>query len=140
MQPALDSTILDRLVSLGRERGHLTTEDLRAGLPVETMSADEIARIVAHLEETGVPVELEDGLLSPKEKPVPRRSAEIIPFPRPRADRRRPGAKPLQPARPALPQAGQDARESPPFAHWAVAGAGMLAFAVFSLIIFATVG
>jgi len=104
------------------------------------MSTEEIARIVTHLEEVGVPVEIEDDLLSSSTRPVPRRSAEIIPFPGPRADRKRPHAKPLQPARAVLAQAGQDAEESSPFAYWAIAGAGVLAFAVFSLIVFATVG
>jgi len=140
MQPALDSTTLDRLISLGRERGHLTTEDLRASLPIESMNAEEIALIVVHLEETGVPVELEESLLSPDPKPMPRKSAEIIPFPGPRADRKKPRAKLLQPAKPALPEARQTPTDGSPFAHWAIAGAGVLAFAVFSLIIFATAG
>ncbi|HEU6440793.1 MAG TPA: RNA polymerase sigma factor region1.1 domain-containing protein [Microvirga sp.] len=140
MQPALDSTTLDRLISLGRERGHLTTEDLRASLPIESMSADDIALIVVHLEETGVPVELEPELLSPDQKPVsmPRHSAEIIPFPGPRAKSRPAKAQPLQPARSSISEPRDETADLMPPAHWVVAGAGILAFAVFSLIIFAT--
>lgn len=140
MQPALDSHTLDRLISLGRESGHLTTEDLRASLPVESMSAEEIAQVVVHLEETGVPVELEENLLSPHVKPValPRPSAEIIPFPGPRASRKPFKAKPLQPAKPALPEPRQTETEEASFSPWIVAAAGMLAFTVFTLIIFAT--
>jgi hypothetical protein len=138
MQPALDSTTLDRLISLGRERGHLTTEDLRASLPIESMSAEDIALIVAHLEETGVPVELEDSLLSSDPRPMPQKSAEIIPFPGPQSHRKPAKAKPLQPVKPALPEPRQVPTEDTPAAHWVIAAAGMLAFAVFSLIIFAT--
>jgi hypothetical protein len=138
MQPALDSTTLDRLISLGRERGHLTTEDLRASLPIESMSAEDIALIVVHLEETGVPVELEDSLLSPDSRPMPRKSAEIIPFPDPQTHRKSSKAKPLQPVKPALPEPRQAPTEDAPAAHWVIAAAGMLAFAVLSLIIFAT--
>ncbi|WP_052954642.1 RNA polymerase sigma factor region1.1 domain-containing protein [Microvirga vignae] len=142
MQPALDSNTLDRLISLGRERGHLTTEDLRASLPIESMSAEEIALVVVHLEETGVPVELEESLLLPDPKPVamPRQSAEIIPFPGPRASRKPSKAKPLQPAKPALPEPRQAETQETSFSPWIVAAAGMLAFAVFALIIFATAG
>ncbi|WP_445504057.1 RNA polymerase sigma factor region1.1 domain-containing protein [Microvirga sp. G4-2] len=140
MQPALDSNTLDRLISLGRERGHLTTEDLRASLPVESMSAEEIALVVVHLEETGVPVELEESLLSPHPKPMamPRRSAEIIPFPGPRTSRKSSKAKPLQPTRPGLPEPRQTETEETSSSPWMIAAAGMLALAVFSLIIFAT--
>jgi hypothetical protein len=105
------------------------------------MSAEEIASIVVHLEETGVPVELEEGLLSPSPKPMPRKSAEIIPFPGPRSDRKKkPQAKPLKPAKPEPPKVNQKTESGSPFAHWAVAGAGVLALAVFSLIIFVTAG
>lgn len=140
MQPALDSTTLDRLIALGRERGQLTTEDLRASLPVDNMSAADIALIVVHLEETGVPVELEDSLLSPHSEPSsqPRRSAEIIPFPGPRSDMKKPKARTLQSAKPVVPEPKSNAATSTPVAHWAVAAAGVAAFAVFSLIIYAT--
>src|SRR5688500_11702123 len=114
MQPALDSTTLDRLISLGRERGHLTTEDLRASLPIESMSAEDIALIVVHLEETGVPVELEDSLLSPAPRPMPRKSAEIIPFPGSQGYRKPSKAKPLQPVKPALPEPSQTPTEDAP--------------------------
>ncbi len=141
MQPALDSSTLDRLISLGRERGHLTTEDLRASLPVETMSAEDIALIIVHLEETGVSVELEDSLLSPDPKPAPRQSAEIIPFPGPRAAQRKaPKAHFLQPAQTPLPHPHQPGPQNSRMAHWVIAAAGCLAFVVFSLIIFATAG
>jgi hypothetical protein len=140
MQPALDSTTLDRLISLGRERGHLTTEDLRASLPVERMSAEDIALVVIHLEETGVSVELEDSLLTPRSGPVVRHNAEIIPFPGPRAKQTPFKVKPLQAANPVPPEPSPVSAGNTPSAHWVVAAAGVLSLAVFLLIIFATAG
>jgi hypothetical protein len=140
MQPALDRTLLDRLIVLGRERGHLTTEDLRINLPVERMSAEEIALIVVQLEGSGVPVELEDSLISPAPEPSPRKSAEIIPFPkRPVADRVRVKPLPLRPAmvQPAAAEPIQ-VEEAAPLSLWIFAGAGLLAFVAFTLIILAT--
>lgn len=140
MQPALDSSILDHLISLGRERGHLTTEDLKASLPIETMSTEEIASIVVHLEETGVPVELEDALLSPNPKPVlPQRTAEIIPFPGPRSAHRKPSkASSLKPINPSPADAVETNPQPSRMAHWAVAAVGGLALIAFLLLIVAT--
>jgi hypothetical protein len=140
MQQALDRNTLDRLVALGLKQGHLTTEDLRDSLPIESMSAEEIALIVVHLEESGVPVELEDSLLSPNPKPrAPEmKGAEIIPFPgrsaRPQA---KPSNAPLQPVTPPLPHAPEPEPHNSRFAHWAVAGSGLLVLLVLGLLIFA---
>ncbi len=60
----IDSGTLARLVALGRRKGHLTNQDLEEALPVDTMSAGDIALVVVHLEETGVPVELDETLLA----------------------------------------------------------------------------
>jgi hypothetical protein len=140
MQPALDRTILDRLITLGRDRGHLTTEDLRMNLPVERMSAEEIALIVVQLEGSGVSVELEDSLISPMPDPASRRSAEIIPFPkRPATDRARAKPVPLKPAMPRPVAADPiQVEEEAPLSLWIFAGAGLLAFVAFTMIILAT--
>ncbi|MBM6583710.1 RNA polymerase sigma factor region1.1 domain-containing protein [Microvirga sp. BT689] len=129
MQQALDSNTLDRLISLGRKQGQLTVQDLETNLPIHSMSTDEIALIVVHLEEAGVPVELDDSLVTSNAKPLqaPLRSAEIIPFPdRAAAARMKKRTAPLQKALPAQPEppafAGQERRA----AHWAVAIAGFL--------------
>lgn len=55
----IDSGTLARLVALGRRKGHLTNQDLEAVLPVSAMSAEDIALVVVHLEDAGVPVELD---------------------------------------------------------------------------------
>ncbi len=143
MQPALDKNTLDRLTSLGLKQGHLTTRDLRASLPVESMSAEEIALIVVHLEETGVPVELEDNLISPDPKPVamPARTAEIIPFPgRSATARNRPKPLPLQPATPASPEPAKPAPVDGSNVHWAIAAAGLLVLTTLGLALYALVG
>jgi hypothetical protein len=129
MQPAFDSNTLDRLIALGRERGHLTNQDLEANLPIASMSAEEIALIVVHLEETGVPVELDDSLLSPNAKvsPAPAKSAEIIPFPdRAAAARMKRRTAPLQKGQPSQAEAAKSSPQGKRAAHWAVAVSGLL--------------
>ncbi|MEE1613528.1 RNA polymerase sigma factor region1.1 domain-containing protein [Microvirga sp. CF3016] len=129
MQPALDSNTLDRLIALGREQGHLTNQDLEANLPIASMSAEEIALIVVHLEESGVPVELDDSLVSPNAKPnpAPVKSAEIIPFPdRAAAARMKRRTAPLQTVNPSQPAVAQSAQQGRRTAHWAVAISGLL--------------
>lgn len=61
----IDSDTLARLITVGRQKGHLTNLDLETVLPVETMSAEDIALVVVHLEDAGVPVELDETLLAP---------------------------------------------------------------------------
>ena len=54
---------LDRLIATGRSQGGLTSEDLRRALPIDAMSPEDLALVVVHLEEEGVPVELDESLL-----------------------------------------------------------------------------
>ncbi|WP_230533324.1 RNA polymerase sigma factor region1.1 domain-containing protein [Microvirga roseola] len=133
MQSALDRNTLDRLIAVGRKQGHLTTEDLRTGLPVESMSAEEIALIVAHLEETGVPVELEDRLIfpEPNPRPVPPGGAQIIPFPAERSVRARSLTKPA-PLKVAPPSFEPLPSELQPKSgtHWIAAVVGLFVFAL----------
>jgi sigma-70-like protein len=148
MQQALDRNTLDRLITLGRRQGQLTTEDLRASLPIESMSAEEIALIVVHLEESGVAVELEESLLSQGSAPKPPATmgAEIIPFPRPAA-KPRPKPKavslkaevPLQAEVPPLQMPARPEAGPSRAIHWIVAAAGLLTLAVVGLVIFASV-
>ena len=95
------------------------------------MSTDEIALIVVHLEEAGVPVELDDSLIAPNAKPLqaPSRSAEIIPFPdRAAAARMKKRAAPLQKAPPAQPSHPPSSSRKSGLPHWAVAIAGLAGF------------
>lgn len=60
--PAVTRQDIDRLIALGRSRGGLTPADLHATLPIDALSAEDIAGIVLEVEEAGVPVELEELL------------------------------------------------------------------------------
>ena len=64
MQQALDSNTLDGLISLGRKQGYLTNQDLDANLPIDSMTAEEIAIIVIHLKETGIKVLLDVSIIA----------------------------------------------------------------------------
>ncbi|MBA1157660.1 RNA polymerase sigma factor region1.1 domain-containing protein [Microvirga mediterraneensis] len=133
MQPALDSNTLDRLIALGRQQGHLTNRDLEDNLPIASMSAEDIALIVVQIEETGVPVELEDSLVSPNAKPSPApvRSAVIIPFPdRAAAARMKQRKVPLQKAPSSAAATATSTVQRSRAAHWAVAVAGVLVLAL----------
>ena len=44
-------------------RGAVTTSDLREILPVDTMSADELALVVVKLEDAGVAIEVDEALM-----------------------------------------------------------------------------
>jgi hypothetical protein len=132
MQQALDSNTLDRLIALGRQQGQLTTLDLETNLPIHSMSAEDIALIVVHLEDAGIPVELEDSLMAPHPRPAaaPTRSAEIIPFPDcAAAGRMKKRAAPLQKAVSAQAQPAFVQQEKRA-AHWAVALGGLLVLAL----------
>ena len=63
MQGIISADALRRLVATGRSQGGLTSEDLRRALPVDAMSAEDLALVVVHLEEEGVAVELDESLL-----------------------------------------------------------------------------
>jgi hypothetical protein len=80
MEPMIDKDVLERLVARGRQRGHVTTEDLRRALPVGAMSPDEIALVVVHLEDQGVPVELDESLTAPHPGPrsAPPEGPELV--------------------------------------------------------------
>jgi hypothetical protein len=55
-----------RLKERGRAAGQLTVADLAKELPVEGMDAEEVALVIAHLEEAGIPVTLDEDLLRPR--------------------------------------------------------------------------
>ncbi len=95
MQPAIDRSSLERLVALGRQKGGLTNQDLAQALPVNDMSAEDIALVVVHLEESGIPVELDESLMSPHGSGSPNlvQGAQIVSRPE-RLDH--PQAKPVR--------------------------------------------
>jgi Sigma-70 factor, region 1.1 len=52
-------------MQLGRRRGGLQIDDIRQALPVDTMTIEELADVVARLEEAGIAVEIDAGMLTP---------------------------------------------------------------------------
>ncbi|MCJ2052805.1 RNA polymerase sigma factor region1.1 domain-containing protein [Methylobacterium sp. J-070] len=70
MSQTIDRGTLDRLIALGRARGELSPDDLRAALPVEHMEVEALVLMMLELEAAGVSVE-PDAFGPPAERPVP---------------------------------------------------------------------
>ena len=64
MAAGISNETLQRLIDLGKQKGQLSPEDLFSLLPVDRMSAEDIALVVLEIEEGGVPVESEEALLT----------------------------------------------------------------------------
>jgi len=142
MQPAIDRTTLESLIALGRQKGGLTNRDLEAVLPTGAMSVEDIALVVLQLEEAGVPIDLDESLLSQHHGAVtsrPVQTAEILQFPK-RPDMP-PGArlkeKPSTAPLPA-PQIASHVTIPSRRVHWAVTGSivvvVLIALAVLALL------
>jgi Sigma-70 factor, region 1.1 len=65
----ISTTAFDRLVQLGRQRG-LKIDDIREVLPIDTMTVEEIADVVVRLEDAGISVDVDAGLLTPHHRTV----------------------------------------------------------------------
>ncbi|TGD98010.1 RNA polymerase sigma factor region1.1 domain-containing protein [Methylobacterium nonmethylotrophicum] len=130
MQAAFDRTTLDRLVALGRSQGGLTPDDLRRALPVDRMSAEDIAMVLIELEEAGIPVDPDEALLRPG-RPLP--PAGAIRLPEPPASAPAAPAPESPPAVAAAPAPGPRPAAPPAprgGAHRAVVWAGLAALAL----------
>ena len=66
----ISTTTVDRLIQLGRRRGGLVIDDIGQALPVNTMSTEELADVLARLEEAGISVEIDPALLTPHHRKV----------------------------------------------------------------------
>lgn len=55
---------LATLIAEGKAKGFVDTQDLLRSLPVQAMSPEEIALVVVEIEDSGVPVELDERLLA----------------------------------------------------------------------------
>lgn len=67
---------VQRLIEQGRRTGRLTTDDLSRALPVQTMSAAEIAAVVDRLDAAGIDVDVDERLTGGR--PRPQRQAEPL--------------------------------------------------------------
>lgn len=59
---------LSELISLAHRRGGISMEDVRKTLPIESMTADDISRVVARLDEAGFDLEIDPELIGPEDK------------------------------------------------------------------------
>ncbi len=107
MAGAIPSAVLDGLVEQGRKRGRLTTDDLTRALPIHAMTPDEIALVVAHLEDAGVPVEVDEALLGGRPRPIAQNAV-------PAARLREPAAAQAAPAPVAASPGGHHAPAASP--------------------------
>ncbi|BCM84302.1 RNA polymerase sigma factor region1.1 domain-containing protein [Methylobacterium indicum] len=131
MQAAFDRTTLDRLIALGRSRGGLTPDDLRQALPVDRMSAEDIALVLIELEEAGIPVDPDEILLRGGGTPLPAGAVRLPEPPAPGPDA--PVPEPPPAAAAAATAAAPDRVSAPPDrggAHRAVVLAGLAALAL----------
>jgi hypothetical protein len=69
MSQTIDRGTLDRLIALGRDRGELSADDLRAALPVEHLDVDDLVLVMLELESAGISVEPE-AFGPPADKPL----------------------------------------------------------------------
>lgn len=53
---------LDELVNLARRRGRISMDDVRQVLPIDSMTVEDIARIVARLDEAGFELDIDPSL------------------------------------------------------------------------------
>ncbi len=133
----IDRSTLDRLVTLGRTKGHLTNEDLQAALPVDSMGADDIALVVVHLEEAGIPVELDESLLTsqPSKPPTETHAFEILspekPVDSPSLERPDLSSLDIQPS--LLSNVHGSENQAASGAHKAIILAGIAVLALFAL-------
>ena len=66
----ISTTVFDRLLELGRQRGALQSDDIRQALPVDTMTIEEIVDVLTRLEEAGIAVEIDPALLIPRHRKI----------------------------------------------------------------------
>lgn len=67
---------VERLIEQGRRTGRLTTDDLNRALPIQSMSAEEIAAVVDRLDAAGIDVDVDERLTGGR--PRPQRQAEPL--------------------------------------------------------------
>ena len=136
----IDRSTLDRLVAEGRAKGQLTNEDLAAALPIGTMDPDDIALVVVHLEEAGIPVELDESLLTGQPS-RPSEGVRRVEFMAPEGPLASPSPAPpdLSGGAPAAPDARRDdvsGHGAGPSVHRAVALAAVAVVALLALAVF----
>jgi Sigma-70 factor, region 1.1 len=83
----ISTTAIDRLMQRGRRRGGLEIDDIRQTLPIDTMTIEEVADVVARLEEAGIWVDIDAGLLTPHHRKMALQEVKPTPEPSRRSER-----------------------------------------------------
>ena len=83
----ISTTAVDRLMQLGRRRGALEIDDIRQALPIDTMTIEEVADVVARMEEAGISVDIDAGLLTPHHPKMALQEVKPTPEPSRRSER-----------------------------------------------------
>ena len=68
--PLLDSANIDvkKIISLGKERGFVTFDELNAAMPHGQVSSEQIDEVMSMLQDAGISVENEDGESSERDE------------------------------------------------------------------------
>ena len=63
---AIDDTAVNRFIKIARLKDQVTIDDLRNAFPIETMTSEDVAKILSVLEEASISVEIDPALLAPR--------------------------------------------------------------------------
>ena len=130
-----------QLKEIGERQGYVTLEQIKSLLPIDTMSQDELGRAVLQLEEAGVEVRLEEGLLRSRPENW---NGEGFPAHLLHDDTEPEPAQPEPPARRPVPTGAREARaggraEAPSLAPDNRRTAPLALFAVLALVVVAVI-
>jgi hypothetical protein len=70
-ETSLSPTDLQRLRAAAQARGRLALDDLKRILPIERLSPEQVARVVAQIEDAAIDIEIDLGLMRPSRKAAP---------------------------------------------------------------------
>ena len=64
----ISATTFDLLIRMSRARGGLAIDELRQVVPVDAMTAEELAEVLMRLEEADISIEIDAALLAPRHR------------------------------------------------------------------------
>ena len=73
----INEAALIELISLARKRGGISMEDFRKALPIDSMTAEDLAHVLDRLDEAGFDLEIDPALLLPEDKAGPKDAAPV---------------------------------------------------------------
>lgn len=125
------------LLGLARRRGNLTMEDLQKAFPVNSMTEEEIARVLVRLDEAGFDVKIDSTLLLPDNETATKGAAPLAKRGETEVSKPMPGGRRQQASLPA--SAGTPILKSHTAPHSnSIASAPMLPWILaFAIVVFA---